>query len=97
MTTHREEKEPEIAALASLWREGKISTEELSHHLKRRQLPLFPGLERRYLPLFTPAEQEQLTLFLTAQQRQLTLSLVAEVKDEDARAGNPGPVRVIAG
>ena len=73
-----------LSALAALWREGKISTEELSRHLKRRQLPLFPGLEKKYLPLFTPAEQEQLTLFLTAQQRQLTLSLVAEVNDEHA-------------
>jgi hypothetical protein len=84
--TSRHEKEPELSALAALWRAGKISTEELSRHLKRRQLPLFPGPEKKYLPLFTPAEQEQLTLFLTAQQRQLSLSLVAEVKDE--LAGN---------
>jgi len=82
LTRFHEEKEPEIAALANLWRKGEISIDELSHHLKRQQMPMFPGLEKKYLPLFTPVEQEQLTLFLTAQQRQLTLSLVTEVKED---------------
>jgi hypothetical protein len=87
LTRHCEDNEPQIAALAYLWREGKISIDELSHHLKRRQMPLFPGLEKKYLPLFTPVEQEQLTLFLTAQQRQLSLSLVTEVKEDYTGSG----------
>jgi len=64
MSVRRKEKELDLATIATRWRKGKISTAELSEHLKRRQMPLFPELEPQSQPEFTPAEQEQLSLFL---------------------------------
>jgi len=84
MAARRKEQELDLATIAARWRKGKISTAELSEHLRRRQIPLFPELERKFQPVFTPAEQEQLTLFLTPAQHQLTLALVTEI-DEDGK------------
>jgi len=80
MTARRATEEPDLARLATLWRKGKLTVAQVSEHLGRRQIPLFPEPDRTYRPVFTPAEQEQLTLFQTEEQRQLRLSLVTEVK-----------------
>lgn len=79
----RKEKELDLATIAALWRKGRITTAELSEHLQRRQVPLFPELERRFEPLFTPAEQKQLSLFQTEAQRQPRLPLMVEVDGSD--------------